>query len=100
MFKPVLAAICVVAIGSLSGCVSSDGRLDAYYVVGGVEDGDMLKMRAGPGTGYNVIAGLPNGTVLRVYSCEQTGSTRWCKATLNKTGDLTGYVSWAYLRVR
>ena len=100
MFKPVLIALCVIAIGSLSGCVSSDGRLDDYYVVGGVEEGDMLKMRAGPGTGYNVIAGLPNGTILRIHSCEQTGSTRWCKATLKKSGDLHGYVSWAYLRAR
>lgn len=100
MFKPVFVALCVAATGSLLGCVSSDGQLDDHYVVGGVEDGDMLKMRAGPGTGYNVIAGLPNGTVLRVFNCEQTGSTRWCKATLRKTGELTGYVSWAYLRPR
>jgi hypothetical protein len=77
-----------------------DGRLDADYVVGGAEDGDMLKLRVGLGTRCNVIAGFPNGTVLRVFNCEQTGSTRWCKATMNKTGDLTGYVSWAYLRKR
>jgi hypothetical protein len=98
MRKAILATLTVFVIGSLSGCVSSGGGLDDFYVVGGVEEGDMLKMRAGPGTGYNVIVGIPNGTVLRVYSCEQTGSTRWCKATLQQPRGLTGYVSWAYLR--
>ncbi|WP_367180566.1 SH3 domain-containing protein [uncultured Ruegeria sp.] len=58
----------------------------------------MLKLRAGPGIGFNVIAGLPNGTALRVHSCEQTGSTRWCRVSLQRARGLKGYVSWAYLR--
>ncbi|MDK3019236.1 SH3 domain-containing protein [Pseudodonghicola flavimaris] len=68
------------------------------YEVFGVEEGDMLKMRAGPGTGFVVIVGLPNGTGLRVHSCEQTGGTRWCKVSLERAHGLQGYVSWAYLR--
>ncbi|MCA0873724.1 SH3 domain-containing protein [Seohaeicola saemankumensis] len=72
--------------------------LDRYYEVGGVEADDMLKLRAGPGVGFKVIVGLPNGTVLRVYSCEQTGGTRWCKVALKQAPGLKGYVSWAYLR--
>lgn len=68
------------------------------YEVFGVEDGDMLKMRSGPGTGFNVIVGLPNGTALRVHSCEQTGGTRWCRVSLERARKLKGYVSWAYLR--
>lgn len=68
------------------------------YEVWGVEGEDMLKMRAGPGVGYRVIVGLPNGTVVRVQSCEQTGSTRWCKASLNAARGLKGYVSRTYLR--
>lgn len=68
------------------------------YEVWGVEGEDMLKMRAGPGVGYRVIVGLPNGTVVRVQSCEQTGSTRWCKASLKMARGLKGYVSRAYLR--
>ncbi|WP_282119409.1 SH3 domain-containing protein [Ruegeria atlantica] len=68
------------------------------YEVFGVEEGDMLKMRAGPGTGYIVIVGLPNGTALRVHSCEQTGGTRWCRVSLDRARQLKGYVSWAYLR--
>lgn len=68
------------------------------YEVYGVEEGDMLKMRGGPGTGYIVIVGLPNGTALRVHSCEQTGGTRWCRVSLQRARGLKGYVSWAYLR--
>lgn len=68
------------------------------YEVFGVQGEDMLKMRAGPGVGYIVIVGLPNGTVLRVHSCEQTGSTRWCSVSLDRARALKGYVSWAYLR--
>lgn len=77
-----------------SAAASSLGR----YEVFGVEDGDMLKLRAGPGIGFNVIVGLPNGTALRVHSCEQTGGTRWCRVSLQRARGLKGYVSWAYLR--
>jgi uncharacterized protein YraI len=60
----------------------------------------MLKMRAGPGTGYDVIVGLPNGTHLRVRSCERTGSTVWCRASLKQAPGLKGYVSQAYIRAK
>lgn len=69
-----------------------------YYEVIGVEDDDMLKMRAGPGVGYNVIVGLPNGTVLWLNSCERSGNTSWCKVSLKQARGLKGYVSSAYLR--
>nr|WP_081894624.1 SH3 domain-containing protein [Ruegeria halocynthiae] len=76
---------------------ASAASLGRYEVVG-VEEGDMLKMRGGPGTGFIVIVGLPNGTALRVHSCEQTGGTRWCRVSLERARGLKGYVSWAYLR--
>ncbi|MBB96618.1 MAG: peptide-binding protein [Rhodobacteraceae bacterium] len=68
------------------------------HVVQGVEDGDMLKMREGPGTGYSVIVGLPNETVVRVHECQQAGSTNWCKVSLDRARGLKGYVSYTYLR--
>ncbi|MEM7076856.1 MAG: SH3 domain-containing protein [Pseudomonadota bacterium] len=68
------------------------------HEVAGVEEDDMLKLRAGPGTGYEVIVGLPNGTALRVHSCERTGSTQWCSVSLDRARALRGYVSAAYLR--
>ncbi|NPD15982.1 SH3 domain-containing protein [Xinfangfangia sp. D13-10-4-6] len=68
------------------------------YEVVGVEAEDMLKMRSGPGIGYRIIVGLPNGALVRVQSCEQSGSTRWCKVSLKQARGLKGYVSAAYLR--
>ncbi|KEO55375.1 SH3 domain-containing protein [Thioclava pacifica] len=68
------------------------------YVVAGVKGEDMLKMREGPGVGYKVIVGLPNGTLLRVQSCERIGNTRWCNARLDRAPGLKGYVSESYIR--
>ena len=94
MRKSVFAALAIALL-----CIGpAEAGLAGYYEVGGVTDDDMLKMRAGPGIGFKVIIGLPNGTVLRVYSCEQTGGTRWCKVSLKEARGLKGYVSWAYLR--
>lgn len=70
------------------------------FEVAGVEEDDMLKVRAGPGTGYDVIVGLPNGALVRVSSCERTGPTVWCKISLKDARGLKGYVSQAYIRER
>ncbi len=98
MRKAIIAALAsgmlCVTLGAEPATAASLGR----YEVTGVESGDMLKMRGGPGIGYSVIVGLPNGTVLRVHSCQQTGGTRWCKVSLERARGLKGYVSWAYLR--
>ncbi|WP_170419189.1 SH3 domain-containing protein [Ruegeria atlantica] len=93
--SPFLAAF---FLGSIVGAEPAAAASLGKYEVFGVEDGDMLKLRAGPGVGFNVIVGLPNGTALRVHSCEQTGGTRWCRVSLNRARGLKGYVSWAYLR--
>lgn len=85
----------------LAACsgVSSDNRTETgRYEVYGVEDGDLLKLRSGPGTGYNVIVGLPNETVLQVYRCQPTGGTRWCSVSLQGASRTRGYASQAYLR--
>ncbi len=88
----------VVLLGSVWQAGPSEAASLGQYEVHGVEGDDMLKLRGGPGTGYSVIVGLPNGTVLRVHSCQQTGSTRWCRVSLQRARGLKGYVSWAYLR--
>jgi len=98
MRRAIFAALTAAVPGAVPGAVSAETNSAGYYEVFGVEKDDMLKMRAGPGTGYRVIVGLPNGTVLRIHSCEQTGGTRWCKATLKQARGLKGYVSSAYLR--
>lgn len=98
MRKAITAALAAVVVGGLSACVPAEANLNQDFIVAGVEADDMLKLRAGPGTGFRVLSGLPNGTVLRLASCQQTGGTRWCKVSLKQSRSMTGYVSWAYLR--
>lgn len=68
--------------------------------VSGVDKGDMLKLRSGPGLGYRVVVGLPNGTMLRNHGCNRVGGTPWCKVSLREARGLKGYVSGHYLKDR
>ncbi|WP_371227163.1 SH3 domain-containing protein [Roseovarius sp. 2305UL8-3] len=90
--------LAVVLLATVWNVAPAQAQSLGRYEVHGVDDDDMLKLRGGPGTGYSVIVGLPNGTVLRVHSCQQTGGTRWCRVSLQRARGLKGYVSWAYLR--
>jgi len=98
MRRSVFIIMAMVLLGAVWQVHPAKAAPLGQYEVYGVEEGDMLKMRGGPGTGFSVIVGLPNGTVLRVHSCQQTGSTRWCRVSLQQARGLKGYVSWAYLR--
>ncbi|RGP36432.1 SH3 domain-containing protein [Pseudotabrizicola alkalilacus] len=101
MRRAIFAALAAIMLGNAPGSPvvnPAHAEMAMYYEVTGVSDDDMLKMRAGAGTGYRVIAGFPNGTVFRVHSCEQTGSTRWCRVSLRQARGLKGFVSWAYLK--
>lgn len=98
MRKTVFAVLAAAGMANVPGESLAQSEMGTYYEVTGVEQDDMLKMRAGPGTGYRVVAGFPNGTVFRVHSCEQTGSTRWCRVSLKQARGLKGFVSWAYLK--
>ena len=88
------AGLLAAVLATAPAAAGSLGRHEVH----GVEADDFLKMRAGPGTGYVVVLGLPNGTVLQVYDCTQTGSTRWCRVSLAGARGLKGFVSFAYLR--
>ena len=81
----------------LTGCAVPE-VVQGRYVVQGVEEGDMLKLRSGPGTGFIAVLGLPNGTEVNVESCEPNGNTSWCRVTLDGGPGVTGYASKAYLR--
>lgn len=95
MRRTVLIALALSA--GLSAEPAAAGWRERYEVFG-VKGDDMLKMRAGPGTGYIVIVGLPNGAIVRVDSCQLIGGTRWCKVALEQARTLKGYVSSTYLR--
>ena len=93
--SPVLVLFGLLAIFAAPPAMAASlGQFEVH----GVEADDFLKMRTGPGTDYGVVLGLPNGTVLHVYDCTQTGSTRWCRVALDKGRAIKGWVSWAYLR--
>lgn len=98
MRRTMYSAFVAVVLGTVPSAQPAKANPVGYYEVVGVEDGDMLKMREGPGTGYEVIAGLPNGTILRIHDCDQIGSTAWCKVSLKRARSLKGYVSWNYLQ--
>ena len=66
-------------------------------VVTGVGE-DMLKLRAGPGTGFRIIVGLPEGAIVLNRGCQQIGGTPWCDVSLDGVRRLRGYVSGHYLR--
>ncbi|SDY06888.1 SH3 domain-containing protein [Citreimonas salinaria] len=99
MHRKFFAGTALAAALIMSTAAPAAAQSGRYEVFGVAED-DLLKLRAGPGTGFVVVAGFPNGTALRVYECTQTGGTRWCEVAMERARGLRGYVSFAYLRKR
>lgn len=98
MPQALFATLLLVTLSACVGASSAKTTPMGRHIVAGVEDGDMLKMRAGPGTGYVVVLGLPNGTAVDVQSCQPTGNTRWCRVTIGGPRGVEGHVSGAYLQ--
>ncbi len=98
MRKVIFTMLTTMVLAAAFGTAPAKAEPRGYYEVSGVAADDMLKMRTGPGTGYRVIVGLPNGTALWVFGCERSGGTSWCKVALKQARGLKGYVSSAYLR--
>lgn len=69
-------------------------------VVKGAGPDEMLKLRAGPGLGFNIIMGLPDGTLLNQRDCVTEVGQRWCRVSLADAPGVTGYVSADYLSPR
>ena len=87
----VLAGV-LLALTPLPATATADGP-DFYRVVG-VAAEDYLNLRRGPGTGYEVIVGLPPGSEVDLISRESNG---WCLIALRETPALQGYVSCRYI---
>jgi hypothetical protein len=96
VFTKAMAAA-LVAIQLVSAGPALANRVNPYEVYG-VQDDDMLKLRAAPGTGNKVLLGLPNGTLVRIIRCQMIGGTNWCKVYLDQAPGMRGYVSDQYLR--
>ncbi|MCE6949539.1 SH3 domain-containing protein [Cereibacter sphaeroides] len=61
---------------------------------------ELLKLRAGPGLGYRVLLGLPDGTALMRHDCVTEVGQLWCRVSLANAPRMTGYVSADYLSER
>ena len=77
----------------LAGCGGDAGRA----VVEGAGQDEFLKLRTGPGLGYSVILGLPDGTSVVRRDCVTEVSQLWCRVSLSAAPRITGYVSADYL---
>ncbi|MEZ5756449.1 MAG: SH3 domain-containing protein [Paracoccaceae bacterium] len=87
----------LMAIALLAGCVGGAG---SRVVVDRAGPDDLLKLRAGPGLGFRVIVGLPDGTELIRRDCVTEVGQLWCRVSLADNPGLTGYVSADYLSAR
>lgn len=81
----------------ITGCSSITGD---RTVVAGTGPNELLKLRSGPGLGFNVILGLPDGTELNRRDCVTEVGQRWCEVSLADGPGITGYVAADYLRDR
>jgi uncharacterized protein YraI len=88
MFIPTLVSALLIA-----GCAPIAG--DRSVVAGA--GNELLKLRAGPGLGYRVILGLPDGTVVTRHRCVTEVSQLWCQVSLLEAPGTTGFVSADYL---
>lgn len=91
MRRPTIAVILTLLL--VAGC----GGIGSRAVVEGAGPDELLKLRAGPGLGYNVILGLPDGTRLIRRDCITEVGQLWCRVSLAKSPSITGYVSEDYL---
>ena len=90
------AVTAILALMLVASCgVTTGGRA----VVEGTGPDELLKLRGGPGLGYKVILGLPDGTELIRRDCATEIGQLWCRVSLANAPAITGYVSADYLSV-
>ncbi|MFT4706419.1 MAG: hypothetical protein ACJAWC_002061 [Yoonia sp.] len=79
---------------------SCSGLAADRTMVEGTGPDELLKLRSGPGLGYGVVLGLPDGTSLNRRDCVTEVGQRWCRVSLSDAPRITGYVSADYLSAR
>lgn len=87
----------LLALVVLSGCGNVPGN---QVVVERAGPEELLKLRAGPGLGYRVILGLPDGTRLTRRDCVTELGQLWCRVSLTDAPGIVGFVSADYLSDR
>ena len=78
----------------VAGCSVVGGN---STVVRGTGPDELLKLRAGPGLGYRIILGLPDGTALTRHGCVTEVGQLWCQVSLNSAQAVKGYVAADYI---
>lgn len=94
MRQPLLPVLALTLL--LAGCAPPP-VLGERTTVTGVGADDFLRLRAGPGLGFRVIAGLPDGAALVRRDCVTEAFQLWCRVSLAEAPGLSGYVSADYL---
>ena len=90
-------SVSLLALFLLVGCNSVVG---SHTVVERAGPDELLKLRAGPGLGYKVRLGLPDGTELIRRDCVTEVGQLWCRVSLADAPSVTGFVSADYLSGR
>ena len=90
-------ALSLLTLAILVGC---NGVMASRTVVQRAGPDDLLKLRAGPGLGYKVILGLPDGTEVIRRDCITEVGQLWCRVALADAPGVTGFVSADYLADR
>jgi uncharacterized protein YraI len=80
----------------LAGCAGAPAAPGGRAVVQGAGS-ELLKLRAGPGLGYRILMGLPDGTVVTRRGCVTEVGQRWCRVSLADAPGIAGYVADDYL---
>ncbi|MCC5975207.1 MAG: SH3 domain-containing protein [Rubellimicrobium sp.] len=93
-------ALSLVLLALLAGCTTGTGISTGgagSETVGNLRGEEFLRMRAGPGLGFAVILGLPEGTAVTRRSCVTEAGQLWCRIDLADWPNVRGYVSADYL---
>ena len=89
-----IALTSLLTLVLVAGC---GGLTSGRTVVEGAGPDELLKLRGGPGLGFRVILGLPDGTELIRRDCVAAMGQLWCRVSLSNAPQVTGYVSADYL---
>jgi uncharacterized protein YraI len=98
MLRPALALLLAAPLAACGTGPAPGIGGDRVVVAGAGED--LLKLRAGPGLGYEVLLGLPDGTALLRRDCVTELGQTWCRVALSGAPGVTGHVAADYLSPR
>ena len=94
MVRTACIALCAALFVAGCGATTTGG---GRAVVNVSESDEFLKLRAGPGLGFRVILGLPDGTEVNRGACTTEMGQEWCRVSLVRAPGVSGHVAADYL---